>query len=111
MSSSQNVRLLLQQLQQELQAKNMWSALPPDDEAMNSTAPFCCDLMAFESWLQWLFIPRMQAIIDARATLPNSCAIQPMAEMAFREYSINTDSLVTLLGKLDNAINALDYDV
>ncbi|MFP8967148.1 YqcC family protein [Pokkaliibacter sp. CJK22405] len=109
MSSPQDVHTLLRELQTTLQQNNLWSTLPPSEEAMASTAPFCCDLMPFENWLQWLFIPRMQAILDARVTLPNECAIQPMAEVAFKDYRQDTRALTALIGRLDQSINQLNY--
>ncbi|MFB9887510.1 YqcC family protein [Balneatrix alpica] len=97
----------LQDLQQALQHANLWSAEPPSEEAMNSQAPFCCDLMSLEQWLQWIFIPRMQAILDAHAKLPANCAIQPMAEESFKDYRADVTQIINVLGRLDHAINQL----
>ena len=47
---------------------------------MASTMPFMYDTLLVEEWLQWVFIPRLHALLDAQATLPSSCSVQPLAE-------------------------------
>ena len=33
-----------------------------------------------EEWLQWIFIPRMSALLESRADLPSQIAISPYLE-------------------------------
>ena len=47
---------------------------------MASTMPFMYDTLKVEEWLQWVFVPRLHALLDAQAPLPNSCSVQPLAE-------------------------------
>lgn len=73
---------LLAQLTQQLQQDGLWQSEPPAAQALASTEPFCVDTLRFEQWLQWIMIPRFQALIHASMPLPASCNISPYAEEA-----------------------------
>ncbi|MBB1318254.1 YqcC family protein [Shewanella sp. SR43-4] len=75
--TSQNHLIKLEQLLKEFQ---LWSDILPPVSAMTSTAPFCCDVMAFEQWLQFIFIPKMTELVVQRHPLPSNMALAPMAE-------------------------------
>jgi dTDP-4-dehydrorhamnose 3,5-epimerase len=92
----------LQQLEAKLRRLNLWSADIPDAEAFKSTAPFCYDSMPFEHWLQWVFIPLLQNIVENEAPFPENCAIAPMGEVAWREIpAADIADLIRLLGDID----------
>lgn len=74
------LRQQLQQLEVELRAASLWSAQPPTEQAMASTMPFMYDTLRIEEWLQWVFVPRLHALLDADAGLPGNCSVQPLAE-------------------------------
>lgn len=74
------LREQLQQLEVELRAASLWSVQPPPPEAMASTMPFMYDTLRIEEWLQWVFVPRLHALLDANAGLPGNCSVQPLAE-------------------------------
>lgn len=74
------LREQLQQLEAELRAASLWGAQPPSEQALASTMPFMYDTLKFEEWLQWVFVPRLHALLDANASLPTSCSVQPLAE-------------------------------
>ncbi len=82
----QDTRVLLAQLAETLQTAGLWQQSPPDPALLESSAPFCCDTLAFEQWLQFVFIARMQALIDARLPLPGNIALAPMAEMMWSAH-------------------------
>lgn len=90
-------------LEQELRRQGLWAAQPPSAAALASREPFCVDTLDFESWLQWIFIPRMAQIIESGATLPAGCHIQPMGEEAFAHLGRRRVELVTILGRIDRA--------
>lgn len=94
----------LAQVTQELQNVGLWGDCTPSDEAMASSAPFACDLMPFEQWLQFIFIPRMQALIDAEHPLPSQIAIAPMAEHLWSEQAALAP-LIAALNELDILLN------
>ena len=94
----------LVQIATHLRDTGMWSLTSPTDEAMASTAPFACDLMSLEQWLQFIFIPRMQALIDAGQPLPSKIAIAPMAEHVWAEQAALAP-LIGVLNELDMLLN------
>lgn len=63
-----------------LRALALWDDVPPTDKALSSQMPFCADTLKFEQWLQWIFIPRMQMLLDNGGDLPTMSGILPMAE-------------------------------
>jgi len=65
------VKALLGELETELKQQQLWAAAPPDAAALASTLPFCYDTMPLENWLQFIFLPRMQALLDARLSWQN----------------------------------------
>lgn len=71
-------------LQQTMQANQLWEATPPSAEALASTQPFCLDTLSATQWLQWIFIPRMQALLAANADLPRNFAVTPYLEEALK---------------------------
>lgn len=74
------LRQQLQQLESAMRTAALWSALPPSNEAMASTMPFMYDTLQIEEWLQWVFVPRLHALLDAQASLPGNCSVHPLAE-------------------------------
>ncbi|MCH8536168.1 MAG: YqcC family protein [Alkalimonas sp.] len=98
---SDSVSWVLQEMTAELKALGMWSTEPPSAEAMASTAPFCCDTMAFEQWLQFVLIPRMQALLDGGHPLPADVSILPMAEYALANHPEDVRILLFIIGRFD----------
>jgi uncharacterized protein YqcC (DUF446 family) len=101
-------RLLLAEqlllIENELRQLGWWAAMPPTAEALASEQPFAVDTMDFEQWLQWLFIPRMQQILACGGSLPATCGIQSMAEMALVGRANQARSLLRILGEFDRLI-------
>ncbi|WP_137226548.1 YqcC family protein [Shewanella sp. MEBiC00475] len=77
-------------LEQLLKAYDLWSETPPPETAMVSTAPFCCDVMAFEQWLQFIFIPKMTELVVLQQPLPTNMALAPMAEHVWQSMPHGT---------------------
>lgn len=72
---------LLVLLEIRLKKTGDWQVDLPTPEAFTSQEPFCVDTMSMEQWLKHIFIPRMQALLDADAPLPEACALSPQIEM------------------------------
>lgn len=94
-------------LEQELRQQGLWAAQPPSPDALASREPFCVDTLAFEGWLQWVFIPRMAQIVESAGPVPASCNIQPMGEEAFAHLGQRRDKLLSLLGHIDRTVEQL----
>ena len=75
--------------------------------ALRSTLPFCYDSLAFEEWLQWIFLPQMRHLLSVNGALPPTCAIAPMAEIAFMESLLDTARLLEVLNDIDAFITSL----
>ncbi len=57
-------------LVQAMKSAELWPSTPPSQQAMQSTAPFAVDSMPFESWLAFIFIPKMQWLLDSDSEVP-----------------------------------------
>lgn len=99
------VSVLLRELEAALRRAGLWEFSPPDPAALESVQPFCVDTLDFTQWLQWVFLPRMRALLDARAALPAKCGIAAMAEVRFmgREEG-ELLGLIELLRQIDQVI-------
>ena len=66
-----------------LRRTGLWTSEHPGLEALASEMPFAVDTLAFEAWLQFIFIPKLQELLHTGAPLPLACQIAPAAEVAF----------------------------
>ncbi len=96
---------LLNQIESELKAAELWALITPSAEAMQSTAPFFCDTMPLENWLQFVFLPRMRALVEGRLPLPQQIAVCPMAEEAFKHLENRTLLLINRIADLDELLS------
>lgn len=87
-------------LEQLLKTQKMWLSSPPLTLNTPSEAPFYCDIMPLEHWLQFIFIPKMHDIIDQQSNLPRSMAIAPMAHHVWHSNP-NTHDIIELLTRFD----------
>lgn len=74
----------LSDLEIALRVNQLWEVAPPSPEALAHEQPFCVETLTPTQWLQWIFIPRMRAILDANADLPRNFAITPYLEEALK---------------------------
>jgi uncharacterized protein YqcC (DUF446 family) len=81
--SDKEVETLLKKLQQSMHYANLWSDQSPSTEALRSQLPFAYDLMSFEQWLQFIFIPQMWTLLETDLGLPEEMLLSPMAEQCF----------------------------
>lgn len=66
-------------IERAMRVGGFWHDQPPTPAAMASRTPFCADTLAFTEWLQFLFIPKMHALIERGDPLPRQSAIAVMA--------------------------------
>lgn len=79
------IQIHLTSLRQVLEQHALWEAVPPSTSALASQEPFCLDTLSATQWLQWIFIPRMHALLEANADLPRNFAITPYLEEALKD--------------------------
>lgn len=84
------VKQHLSDLQIAMRLHDLWESSPPSSEAMASSQPFCMETLTPTQWLQWIFIPRMEAILEANTDLPRNFAITPYLEEALKNESYLT---------------------
>ncbi len=96
---------LLEALEQELQRLNAWCPMPPPPEAMASSAPFCLDGMTCSQWLQWVFAPRIRALLDRGGSLPTGSNIVPYAQIALPAEGLHSDDLMKIIEQFDQLMN------
>lgn len=96
---------LLAAVEAELRVLTLWEEKSPGPEALASTEPFCVDTLEFHQWLQFVFLPRMYAMIEQRQPLPRRCSIAPMAEEYLRARSIGGSALMDVLDRLDRRLS------
>ena len=101
---SADVSALLIDLEGVLRAEGHWAGMPPSVEALSSPEPFCVDTLEFTEWLQWIYIPRLRAIIEQKGALPSGSQIQPYAEEAFAAKRIDGVRLLSIIARLDAAM-------
>lgn len=102
----QAMRTLLAALEAEMRARGLWAALPPSPAAMSSVMPFMYDTLRLHEWLQWVFLPRTRALMDAGGRLPGNCHIQALAEHEFAKLSeVDSGRLLELIGQVDALMN------
>lgn len=102
----QELRAHLQQLEAELQVQKLWSAAPPDPKALESVTPFMYDTLKLHEWLQWVFIPRLHAVMDAKGNLPHQSHIHPLAEHEWQQRTdFDKQHLLLLLNRIDATLN------
>lgn len=92
-------------IERELRVQGWWSDTAPSAEALASVEPFAVDTLDFEQWLQWIFIPRMKAILENDLPLPNASGILAMAEMVYAQRPGQGVKLQQLLAKFDQLIS------
>jgi len=103
-STENQVRQILQDIEQVMRDLELWRPMPPEPAAFESVEPFSVDTMDAEQWLQSVLIPRMFALLAAEADLPTRFAIAPYFEVALP----NAPRLVAELQRLDDLLNIED---
>ena len=92
---------LLIDLEASLRMSGLWAQQPPSGQALASPEPFCVDTLEFPQWLQFVFLPRMSALIGAGSPLPSRSGIAEMAEFCFAGKHA---AMVALLREIDRVI-------
>ena len=101
MTNPDETRRLLQNIKQEMRRLDIWEDSPPAVDALESVNPFCYDTLEIHQWLQWIFIPRIQALIDAGQSLPEQCDIASYAEVIYERSGLDRDELIQHIRAFD----------
>ncbi|CAA0115467.1 YqcC family protein [Zhongshania aliphaticivorans] len=101
MAENHEVAATLMDIEAELRRIGCWQAESPPPEALRSEQPFAIDTLNFAQWLQFIFIPRMQFLLDQQQDLPRASGIAPMAEEYFSGLQLPVNGLMTALQAMD----------
>ena len=98
-----NLSKLLLQLEGELRRLDYWQSYPPDPASLMSEQPFCVDTLELHQWLQFVFIARLNALIEGNFPLPGSCGVLPIAEQVYGE-DIRCQRLLKIIDDIDGEL-------
>jgi uncharacterized protein YqcC (DUF446 family) len=104
-SMYREVNQALQALAQDLKDLELWQEQAPPPEHLASQQPFCIDTLTFSQWLQFVFLNRMQALVDGQLPLPAQCGIAPMAEEYFKPMALDASVLIQRLETIDRILS------
>ncbi|WP_108125320.1 YqcC family protein [Saccharospirillum mangrovi] len=97
-----NLASLLDTLETELRRLSLWSDVPPSPEALASTAPFAVDQLTLPQWLQWIYIQRLRALLDADRPLPHGALVKPYADQYFdQQPQLAAQKLLEVIDRID----------
>lgn len=98
------VQTKLTQIEAELKRIGFWQDSPLKPEQYQFTRAFAMDTMAYSQWLQFVFIPRVQAIIEQRGQFPRQSNV---GIQAIREFDTVPEAaeLTRLLCEFDRLFN------
>lgn len=98
------VAALLIDIEAELRSLGWWDSAAPSNEALSSTMPFAADTLEFYQWVQFIFLPRMRAMVEQQLPLPGACGITPMLEEYSRVSGRQAARLLQLFAAMDSQL-------
>ncbi|RDV24393.1 YqcC family protein [Alteromonas aestuariivivens] len=88
-------------IEEQMRIMGIWSADMPTPEQLSSGAPFSCDTLSFEQWIQFILLPRLRFILENGQALPSAMAVAPAAEIYLTAECM---PIIALLKELDRLI-------
>ena len=100
----------LDEIETEMRRIGMWQEQPLRPEQYDFTRAFGMDTMAFDQWLQFIFIPRAREIVAARGKFPPYSQVSAQAVREFDTHPLDTARLQTLLHEFDRLFGPSPFD-
>lgn len=100
----QNIKEIMIALEQALRSQDQWQQQPPPQQALASNLPFCYDTLEFNQWLQWVFVPRINTLIESNSALPAESAIYEYAEEVYKGAEYSTGEILQIIKLFDQMI-------
>ncbi len=100
MTNIGEVQNKLTEIEAELKQIGFWQTEPLKPEQLEFQEAFGMDTMAFSQWIQFVLIPRVEAIIQNKGQFPSTSQV---GAQAVREYDgvRGTSRLIELLQEFD----------
>jgi uncharacterized protein YqcC (DUF446 family) len=92
---------LLDDLESELRTLGFWHDVAPSGKALSSEQPFAVDTLTLPEWLQWIYLQRLRALIEAKGPLPRGAMVKPYAEEALKHEQRSVQSLLLVIDRID----------
>ncbi|MGM0834392.1 YqcC family protein [Halomonas qinghailakensis] len=97
MSVHQQLQTALLELEATMKAANLWRMPTPEASAFASEQPFCIDTMSLPQWIRFVFIARLNAMIEAQSAMPAKCDVAPaVAAYLMQEKVRASDQLLVV---------------
>ena len=93
----------LDTLKSTLQQLSLWEEHSPNADMLTSSQPFALDTLTPTQWLQWVFIPKMDALIRSEQAIPTGFEISPY----FEQSMVNDEAqhqLLVVLKQIDEIV-------
>jgi uncharacterized protein YqcC (DUF446 family) len=103
MPDRETVKARIDELEAEMKKIGWWREGPPPPEAFDFHKAFAMDTMAFSQWLQFIFVPRVNQIIESGEQFPTHSSVGAQAVREF-DGEPDADRLCTLLSQFDRLI-------
>lgn len=94
-----------------MRSQGRWEGQRPPEEALLSTQPFAVDTLAFDQWLQWIFIPKLNELLVMQLPLPGNCAIGPMAEEVYGADDPVAGRITLIVSEIDSLLTLHGADL
>ncbi|MDR5904210.1 YqcC family protein [Franzmannia qiaohouensis] len=101
MNPHQRLDQALRELEATLKAADLWRVEQPSAKALASQQPFCVDSMELPQWLRYVFVARLDALVEAQAPLPSSCSVAPAAEVYLRQVGVPAHHLLLVVKAIE----------
>ncbi|MBD3897684.1 YqcC family protein [Halomonas sp. ML-15] len=101
MNPHQRLDQALRELEATLKAADLWRVEQPSSEALASQQPFCVDTMALPQWLRYVFVAKLDALVEDRAPLPANCSVAPAAEAYLRQAKVPSHHLLLVVKAIE----------
>lgn len=95
------IRKKLDEIEADMRRIGYWDIQEPAPEAYEIMGAFGMNTMAFAQWLRWVFVPRIESLLESGGPWPPSSSV---GTHAVRELDGNDEAsdLVTLLCQFDD---------
>ncbi len=100
MPTHEEVAKKIQAIEEEMKRIGFYQTEPLRDEQWNFKEAFAMDTMAYQQWLQFVFIPRVKEIIESNGEFPKTSMV---GVQAMREFNGDPSAgkLISMLGEFD----------
>ncbi|WP_252109736.1 MULTISPECIES: YqcC family protein [unclassified Halomonas] len=97
MSVHPSLHQSLRELEAAMKAAGLWRMPTPDATAFESRQPFCVDTMSLPQWLRFVFIARLDALVEAKARMPAKCEVAPAVAAYLQQEKVRaSDQLLVV---------------